>query len=58
MVEMRWVNRREPHYLDGVQQGCGREEKVLQYRKVFEYDAEGKAVTATPWIDVPTVTEE
>lgn len=55
MVEMRWVTRRNEYYRDGLPQGHGPAYKVLQYRDVFEFDAKGKAVTATPWMDVPTV---
>lgn len=55
MIEMRWVERRDQRYQDGLPQGHGPAYKVLQYRYVRMTDAIGEVWSE--WIDVPTVTE-
>ncbi len=63
MVEMRWVERRDQHYRDGLPQGHGPVYKVLQYRRMrkgflmLDKDDNPMADEWSEWIDVPTVTE-
>ena len=66
MIEHRWLVRKieRPTGLmvvmpDGATVPCmtSFQEMVLQTRDIIERDKAGNAVTATPWRDVPTVSE-